>query len=401
MQIFFQVSLNGRWKQFSTKLIFWQYSAGEYGMSRKSNTKQDLRRKKSKDKRTKTDGQSDAVSPVPADKADAKPRGKIALWKKLAFTLVVNIVILGGAELFCRVTGLGAQQEVAYYIADWSKSWDSDFYVMSSTQGEHKADINRDGLRDRDHQIENTTGATRIVCLGDSVTFGYMVKPEESYPAILQRMLDERNQNCEVFNMALPGWSTRQERYAYERIARQYKPDFVILGVCLNDIPELRNNLAKPPAWIALPYRYSAVVRALLRPQAGEIHGVEELFVFHDEQRIKDAWNRFFEEVRLLNQQVTGDGAKLIVILFPFRVQVMPDAPAPIPQQTMAQVIMEETPYLDMLPTLRPLGWDGFIDYDHLTPLGATAVAESIIESRVLQTVNKEGKPGKSPPAND
>ena len=49
-------------------------------------------------------------------------------------------------------------------------------------------------------------------------------------------------------NVGLWGWSTRQERLAYERIARRYRPDQVLLGVCLNDIPELQNNLARPPA---------------------------------------------------------------------------------------------------------------------------------------------------------
>ena len=48
-------------------------------------------------------------------------------------------------------------------------------------------------------------------------------------------------------NVALWGWSTRQERTAWQRIARGYQPDQAVLAVCLNDIPELQNNLARPP----------------------------------------------------------------------------------------------------------------------------------------------------------
>ena len=34
-------------------------------------------------------------------------------------------------------------------------------------------------------------------------------------------------------------------------------------------------------------------------------------------------------------------------------------------------------PYLDLLPPLRPLGEQGFVDYDHLSPAGAERVAEA------------------------
>jgi len=320
------------------------------------------------------------------DKGPLPARRKVALWKRLLFTLVVLTIVLGGAEVVCRVLGLWENNEVEHYIADWDNTWDSDFYVMSTTEGENRAHINSDGLRDRQHSIDNPAGATRIVCLGDSVTFGYLARPMESYPALLQQRLDEQEDRYEVFNMALPGWSTRQQRYAYERIARKYRPDYVILGVCLNDIPELRNNLVKPPAWLSMPYRHSALVRALVRPTAGEIYSVEELFSFYDEPRVQDAWDHFFAEVRLLKAEVEQDGGSLILILFPFRFQVMPHAPEPVPQATMAEfAASEEIPYFDMLPTLLPIGYDGFIDYDHLTPDGAALVAERIAQSGLLK----------------
>ena len=62
-------------------------------------------------------------------------------------------------------------------------------------------------------------------------------------------------------NVALMGWSTRQERIAWQRIARHYRPDQVVLAVCLNDIPELFNNLSRPPRWLARLHEPSALVR--------------------------------------------------------------------------------------------------------------------------------------------
>ena len=63
-------------------------------------------------------------------------------------------------------------------------------------------------------------------------------------------------------NVALWGWSTRQERIAWQRIARGYRPDAAVLAVCLNDIPELFNNLSRPPRWLAALHARSALVRA-------------------------------------------------------------------------------------------------------------------------------------------
>jgi lysophospholipase L1-like esterase len=83
--------------------------------------------------------------------------------------------------------------------------------------------------------------------LGDSVTLGDQIKPEEAYPQVLEARLREAGRPIEVMNVGLWGWSTRQERIAYARIVRDYRPDAVVLAVCLNDIPELQNNLSRPP----------------------------------------------------------------------------------------------------------------------------------------------------------
>ena len=47
-------------------------------------------------------------------------------------------------------------------------------------------------------------------------------EPHESWPRQLQGALDARQRPVEVLNVALWGWSTREERMAYQRIARRY-----------------------------------------------------------------------------------------------------------------------------------------------------------------------------------
>jgi hypothetical protein len=309
---------------------------------------------------------------------------RLSVPKKLLFTAVVLFTLLAGLEIACRALGLGPRPEVADYIADWQTQWDSTFYVL--TPSEFAPDVNDEGLRDRNHVVKRTPNTTRIVCLGDSVTFGYRLPWSESYPVVLEEILLKTKRRVEVFNVALPGWSTRQQQIAYEQIARKYKPDFVILGICLNDVPEMKNNLTgSPPTVRRFLYEHSYLARWLIRPQSHEIQRVQELFEYAHEPRIVEGWELLFQEVNSLNRTVRADGAQLVVLLFPFRLQVSPDAPSPIPQHLVREFCQQkEIPYVDGLDALQPLGSEGFVDYGHLSRVGAKAIAKLMVETDLL-----------------
>ena len=101
--------------------------------------------------------------------------------------------------------------------------------------------------------------------------------------------------------------------------------------------------------------------------------------------RVRDAWALFFAEVRELARAVRDDGATLNLLMFPFRQQVRRRAPEPIPQRLVRGFCEKnEIPFLDGLSVLKPLGRSAFIDYDHLTPEGAAAIADLVMESGVL-----------------
>jgi hypothetical protein len=181
------------------------------------------------------------------------------------------------------------------------------------------------------------------------------------------------------------GWSTRQERIAWRRIARAYQPDQAILAVCLNDIPELFNNLSRPPRWLTRLHERSAVVRLLVNADSREIDSVERLFAEPDAPRVREAMDRFFDEVRALRRDVEADGATLAVVVFPFRFQLAPDAPAPVVQRRLASFCeSERLRCLDLLPTLGRVGPSAFVDYDHLSPAGASIVADTLYASGLL-----------------
>jgi len=92
-------------------------------------------------------------------------------------------------------------------------------------------------------------GTFRIVCLGDSVTFGYRVPPVwperpndynpewQPFPVLLEKELRKANPNrsIEVFPMAVPGYTSHQGLAWLRRDIDYLKPDVVIASFGWND----------------------------------------------------------------------------------------------------------------------------------------------------------------------
>lgn len=301
---------------------------------------------------------------------------RLSIFGKPLLAGVSTLMALGLLELGSRVLlSTPAIRPVHQDIANWEAQWQSDFFTLPPQPG-----VSSDGLRDYQHALAATDGRVRIVSLGDSVTFGYRVRYELSYPALLEKYMADEGMPAEVFNVALPGWSMRQELLAWRRIARKYKPEIVLLGVCLNDIAEMHNNLSRPPTWAAWLFKHSALVRAVARPEQREIASVRELFDAPDSARVRNGWARWHDELRLLAHEVSAAGGTLVVISFPFREQVRPDPQPPHPQEKLASICAQEgLPFIDMLEPLKPMGDKAFVDYDHLSGDGAAQTAKVVV----------------------
>ena len=311
-----------------------------------------------------------------------------SLLASLLPTFAVSALLLLGLEGLARLREpKRSAPPVADYIWDWTGQMGGDFYTMRSEAVGWPPweEFNHDGLRDRRHPLEKPEGVRRVVVLGDSVTLGDGIRPYEAFPQVLEARLRAEGQRIEVLNVALWGWSTRQERIAYARIARKYRPDDVVLAVCLNDIPELQNNLSRPPRLLAVLHERSALVRRLVNAQGREISRVEELFLDRESPRVREAMARFFAEVRTLRSEVEADGARFAMIVFPFRFQLEAGAPAAsVQQEIMSFCRAQGLPCLDLLPAFRAAGVSAFLDYDHLSPAGAVLTVGSIRSGDLL-----------------
>lgn len=73
----------------------------------------------------------------------------------------------------------------------------------------------------------------RVLCTGDSCTYGIHLPPEEAWAAVLDRRLQERHPELHVETVpaAAPGYSTFQNRTFLERHAARFAPHVTILYV--------------------------------------------------------------------------------------------------------------------------------------------------------------------------
>src|SRR3989304_6283252 len=96
--------------------------------------------------------------------------------------------------------------------------------------------FNDEGFRDDNFPREKYPSVFRIVCLGDSWTVGSNVNQNESYPYILEELLNKEYPGAkfEVFNLGVFGYTSYQGSKLMDR-ALELKPDLMVVGFAMNE----------------------------------------------------------------------------------------------------------------------------------------------------------------------
>ncbi|MEO1998534.1 MAG: GDSL-type esterase/lipase family protein, partial [Planctomycetaceae bacterium] len=92
------------------------------------------------------------------------------------------------------------------------------------------------GFRNPEFSLDKAKSTRRIVCYGDSTTFGFGVRMHESWPALLECDLNRTGSSpVEVVNAGVPGYSIFQGNRYLARSLPQLAPDLVIATFGNND----------------------------------------------------------------------------------------------------------------------------------------------------------------------
>lgn len=201
------------------------------------------------------------------------------------------------------------------------------------TDGRVTYRLNNLGLRGPDVTPAKPDGTLRIVCLGDSFTFGEGVREEQTYPAMLQGMLDHRMVPgpVEVINAGVQGYGTLEELYLFGLVCDPLQPDVVTLGFVLNDATDLQetirhNDEASRAFEPSLPGRVSALWQMFERQR--EARRLEQAFIDTTRKSFESSrWNDTRTALRGMNEYSRERGFTFVVVIFPMFTRLDRDYP--------------------------------------------------------------------------
>lgn len=187
-----------------------------------------------------------------------RPTASLKLSKRLLFAFITTLVFLVGVEGLARVGSYVAYGFNPYYLVYGFKAWKTDDGHSEKFEGYFKfppnkailfntpepCQINNLGFRGKDFDPVKPAGTFRILCLGESSTFGYKDRDAYTYPAILQRLLDERDPDMkiEVINCGIPHANSDNILAMFRHELVSYDPDLVTYYAGYNDASFLRDE---------------------------------------------------------------------------------------------------------------------------------------------------------------
>jgi hypothetical protein len=180
--------------------------------------------------------------------------------RKLAFTAILFGILLLVLEIALRLIqpqsiALSMARSRSHVQRDWTKAdlrplaseryryarrdgtLALDFLLATDDRGLRRPDPDRPLAREHDGRPRRL-----IHCVGDSMTMGWGVMAEESYPARLQQRLGE---SFLVLNLGVDGFGLRNATERSRRFGAEFPPEVAIVMPYKNDLTEDREDLRR------------------------------------------------------------------------------------------------------------------------------------------------------------
>ena len=249
--------------------------------------------------------------------------------KLIVFALAALILALAGGEaavrlVFPDLSDQAATMQFANPHRDQPGSFDRDPVLFWKLKAPNPAwQVNQDGYRGPRRPVEKAPGTLRVVCLGDSCTFGLGTPPldyAQTYPAVLEGLLAAAlGRPVEVLNFGCPGYTSWQGRQLLRVKAMSYRPDFVTAYFGINDgfeaigrgdaqqqpAPEISGRLVPVQQFVQHSSLYLLLTRGVTfaRRQAAFTEG-----------RPRVSFDEFRENARAMRDMGAGRGFQMLFI---------------------------------------------------------------------------------------
>ncbi|WP_157468437.1 SGNH/GDSL hydrolase family protein [Desulfatibacillum aliphaticivorans] len=152
------------------------------------------------------------------------------------------LLLTGAAEALVRATHADQCQYSSFpgseaFLPDPDLGWilkpGFDAFI---SYDQHRVSINSMGLRSQEVSAKQP-GEFRILCLGESTTFGAGLANGQDYPSILEKLLSDKDETGRytVINAGVPAWSSYQSREFLRTRGPELSPDLVVVYHEVND----------------------------------------------------------------------------------------------------------------------------------------------------------------------
>jgi lysophospholipase L1-like esterase len=295
---------------------------------------------------------------------------------------------------------------------------------QSAFTADKPAIINGRGLRGPLVPYERELIRMRLLFLGDSIVFGYGVNEEERVSERVKNLLEQRGITAEVINTGVPAYNTAQEAAFLSTEGIRYDPDWVIVGMCWNDIVQKQGVKLSSEGWMGqaggnekslfVRWRESptgyAVRNALKHSRL--LYGIMEMArfptgarskgysrFFHDvfegrtTPRVEESWAQFGESFNQIVALSKQHGFRLMLVAFPPAIALDSSfTHSSYPARAKALAEKEEIPFLDLKTAFQSenarnkslyIPYDG----DHPSARGHELAAKEIVKLLVKQGI--------------
>ncbi len=267
---------------------------------------------------------------------------------------------------------------------------------------------NAHGLRGPEITTPKPAGTFRVLCVGDSCTFGSGAGGDRTYPAQLEQLLRARHpgRSIEVLNAGVPGFTSYQGLMYLRSAGLDLSPDAVVIALGFNDIQPARPGDKRPfaqgremsdreyaellrgPGGLGI----TRLARRLMArsEEAGESiapAGVEDDSALDgSDARPRVSSDEYREHLAWMIDECRRRGAETVVVSWPILpqaagIQLAGRSRMISDNQRLAAEASREhgASFVDLVPILAGRT-DLFIDIVHLNPDGYALVANALLE---------------------
>lgn len=259
--------------------------------------------------------------------------------------------------------------------------------------------INRLGFRDIKHRFLKAD--PRVAIVGDSITFGWDLPLEDTYPYQTREKLRSVGRNVEIMAMGITGYNLMQEYYLIKERALRFTPDLIVLQICLNDFEKTLGIRSDPKQQFLLT-QYSEIFIPYLFKKTKLNHWLmARSYLFKllnlklapsiGNQNRGSAPRDFYSSgtetavdyLRRTKALLAGTPCRFAAVLFPFRSDDMRQPYLVFYQTMLTELKALSVPTLDLNATLNSSMATPealWIDYIHPSRTGNQRVAEKLAD---------------------